>query len=463
MGVADDDAPVDVIGLLRTLPGPEHQTRLDPGVDEQLASGRVLRATYTKPYEAHAPMAPSAAVGLADGDEIRVWTHSQGPYPLRAELATLLGMDEERVVVVHTEGPGAYGMNGADDAGALAALAALAMPGEPVRFQHSMDDEFGWDPYGSAMAADVEASVGDDGRILAYRHRSWTDAHYSRPDGTGNRLLVAWLGDGAIGRSWAGPHEGGWRNSLPLYDMGAVDAMTRHVPGPLRTGSLRSLGAYMQIFVIESFMDELAEFAGQDPVAFRLAHLRDERARHVVEVAARKAGWVSHVGPSGRGLGIAFGRYKDSKGYAAQAVEVDVDPEAGTFTVKRVVVVCDAGTVINPDGLRNQLEGATLQSLSRCLGEELSVTTRGVKERNLSVYPVIRFGNVPHLEVILIDRPGYPPLGAGESATPPLAAAVANAVDDAVGIRLREMPFTPARLERRLLEMDEQEMARVRL
>lgn len=183
----------------------------------------------------------------------------------------------------------------------------------------------------------------------------------------------------------------------------------------------------------------------------------------MLEVAAEKAGWDSHVGPSERGLGIAFGRYKDSKGYAAQVVEVEVDPEAGSFAVTRVIVVCDAGTVINPDGLRNQLEGATLQSLSRCLGEELSVTTRGVKERNLSAYPVIRFRNVPRLEVILIDRPGYPPLGIGESATPPLAAAVANAIDDAVGIRLRELPFTPARLERRLLEMDEQEMARVRL
>ncbi|MPZ72910.1 MAG: molybdopterin-dependent oxidoreductase [Nitriliruptorales bacterium] len=457
------DEPVDVLSLLRTLDGDDHQTRLDDGIGEAFAAGRTHKATYSKPYEAHAPMSPSASIGMADGDRLRIWTHSQSPYPLRAELAVLFERDEDAVVVVHVEGPGAYGMNGADDAAALAALAAFAVPGEPVRFQHSMDDEFGWDPYGSAMVADLEASLDENGRIVGYRHRSWTDTHYARPDGNGDRLLVQWLGERGPGRPRFGGHEGGWRNTVPLYDVGARDIVTRHVRGPLRTGSLRSLGSYMHVFEIESFMDELAELAGQDPVAFRLAHLDDERGRHVLEVAAQTAGWEPHVGPSGRGQGVAFARYKDVKGYAAQVVDVRVDPESGTFTVTRVVVVCDAGTVINPDGLRNQLEGATIQSLSRCLGESLTVTTRGVKERNLSDYPLIGFSGIPRLEVVLVDRPGYPPLGTGESATPPLAAAVANAIDDALGVRLRNLPLTAASLERRLLELSEAEMARVRL
>ena len=457
------ERPVDAVALLRGLEGEDHQTRLDAGVAERLAAGRTHSATYTKPYEAHAPMSPSAAVALSDGETLRVWSHTQSPYPLRAELAALFGRDEDSVVVTHVEGPGAYGMNGADDAGALAALAALALPGTAVRYQHSMDDEFGWDPYGSAMIGDLEAAVDGDGRIAAYRHRSWTDSHYARPNGSGNRLAVAWLRDGGQGRPGFGGHEGGWRNSVPLYNVGLRDIATRHVRGPLRTGSLRSLGSYMHVFEIESFMDELAEVAGQDPVAFRLAHLDDERARHVIEVAAETAGWHPHVGPSGRGQGVAFARYKDAKGYAAQVVDVDIDPETGSFAVTRVVVVCDAGTVINADGLRNQLEGATIQSLSRCLGEALTLTTRGVRERNLSAYPVIRFSAIPRLDVVLVHRPGSPPLGTGESATPPLAAAVANAIDDAIGVRLRDLPFTPARLERRMLDLTPEEMARVRL
>lgn len=461
--IPEDDELVDVQSMLRERPGVEHRTLVSSDVDERLETTRSVRASYFKPYEAHAPMAGSAAVAVVTGQQLQVWTHSQSPYPLRRELSALLGRDEQHVVVHHREGPGCYGMNCADDAAALAALAACAEPGVPVRFQLSISDEFGWEPYGPAMLIDLEASLDESGRIQGWRHRSRTDTHYSRPEGVGDRLLVSWLREGGSGRSWGREHEGGWRNSVPPYEVGVVDAMTYHVRGPLRTGPLRSLGSYAHVFAVESFMDELAELAGEDPLAFRLAHLPDERARRVLQMAGERLGWAPHVGPSGRGLGVAFARYKDSKAYAAHAVQVHVDPTSGAFTVERIVVVCDAGTVIAADGLRNQLEGATLQSLSRALNEELHVSDSGVRERDLASYRVLRFPDVPPVEVTLVDRPGEPPLGAGESATPTLAPAVANAIDDAVGIRLRTLPLTPASLERRLLEMDESEMARVRV
>jgi nicotinate dehydrogenase subunit B len=457
-----EDHP-NVTELLRSLPSEPYTARTDEGVDAALAASRTFTASFDKPYEAHAPMSPSASLAHATDEGLRVWSQTQSPFPLRNEIATLTGLEPEKVIVEHVDGPGCYGMSGADDASAIAAIAALALPGVPVRYQHSIDDEFGWDPHGSGMASDLTAGLDAEGRIAAFRSRTWTDDHLSRPDGRGDRLLPAWLREDAKERPWNGPHEGGARDTVPYYDLAAVDAVSNYIRGPLRTGALRSLGSYFNVFALESFMDELAEAAGKDPVAFRLEHLSDPRARRVIEVAAERSGWTPRVGPSGRGLGIAFARYKAIKTYAAQAVEVDFDPERGTFEVKRIWVVADAGTVVDPEGLRHQLEGATLQSLSRAIHEELHLAKGTIRERDLSSYPVIRFPEVPPIDVAIIDRTGFPPLGAGESGTPALAAALANAIDDAVGIRIRQLPITPARIESRLLSMDETEMGRVRL
>jgi nicotinate dehydrogenase subunit B len=458
----------DVQSLLRPLPSQPFVARHDPAIypdlDQAQASARTChRATFTKPYEAHGPMGPSAAVALDDGDRLHIWSHTQGVYPLRRELAALLQLAEDRIVVEHVDGPGCYGMDGADDAAALAAIAARATPGRPVRFQLSMEDELSWDPYGPAMLADLDASLDADGRIVTWRHHAVTDAHGPRPDGTGDRLLASWLQAGGVTRPWAGPGEPGARNAVPPYDIPAVDVVAHHVRGPLRTGPLRSLGSYLNVFAAESFVDELAERAGQDPLAFRLAHLTDSRARRVLQVAAERAGWEPHVGPSGRGLGLAFARYKDTKAYAAQVAEVDVDVETGEITVRRMVVAADAGTIVNADGLRNQLEGGTIQGLSRAMHEQVGFGDDGVTTRDWTTYPVLRFRHVPRIEVVMVDRPGSPPLGAGESATPPVPAALANAIDDAVGIRLRDLPLTPARLRQRLYDMDEDEAQRVRL
>jgi nicotinate dehydrogenase subunit B len=378
-------------------------------------------------------------------------------------LATFLAVEESRLTVRHADGPGCYGHNAADDAAALAAVAARAVPGCPVRFQFSVEDEFAWEPYGSAMLADLEASLDQSGHIIGWRHRTLTDTHSARPRGQGNALFPSWLRQAALPRPWAGPGEGGARNIVPLYDLPAVEAIADHVRTPLRTSSLRSLGAFFNVFAIESFMDELAEVAGRDPLAFRLQHLPDDRARAVLETAAEIAGWTPHVGPSGRGQGLALARYKGDKAYVAQVVDAEIDPDSGQTRVHRVVVVCDAGVVVNPDGLRNQLEGGTIQGLSRALHEELIVDGRGIHSRNWPTYPVLRFGQVPEVDVVLLDRSAYPPLGAGEAATPPAPAALANAIDDQIGVRLRTLPFTPERARQRLMDMSEEEVGRVLL
>lgn len=454
----------DTERLLRSLPGQEHVRRRDDGVDEGLGGAtRRHAASYTKPYQAHGPMGPSAAVAIEDGGTLRIWTHSQGIYPLRRELAALLGRDESSVILEHADGPGCYGLTCADDVAAFAAYAAAAVPGRPVHLQLSTQDEFAWDPHGPGMVADLEAGLDGDGAIAAWRHRGISDAHSTRPNGDGDRLVAAWVGDARLPRPWVGLGEPGVRNAEPLYDLGAAEITNDEVRGPLRTGPLRSLGAFFNLFAIESFVDELAEIAGRDPVAFRLAHLRDERAAAVLEAAAAEVGWEPHVGPSGRGLGVALGRYKDTKGYGAVVAEVTVDQEAGTFEVVRLVTVCDAGAVVNADGLRNQLEGGVLQGLSRTLYEELHLADEGTSERDWTTYGRLRFDRLPRLETVILDRPDHPPLGAGEVSTPLVPAAVANALDDVLGVRLRALPLTPESLQRRLLDLDEAEMERVRL
>lgn len=458
------DVPDDLEAMLRALPAQEYRARVDPCVEEALDRGRRrLAATYFRPFQAHAAMAPSCAVALDDGEHLTVWTHSQGVHQLRRELAALLGDDESRIVVRHGDGPGCYGHNAADDAAALAAVAAKAVPGRHVRFAFTVDDEFAWEPYGSAMVADLEASLDEEGCILAWRHAARTDTHSSRPNGDGDRLFPSWLREAAADRPLLPPNEPGTRNAVPLYDLPDVEAVANFVDTPLRTSALRSLGAFLNVFAAESFMDELAEAAGRDPVAFRLDHLTDERARAVLEAAAEAAEWEAHVGPSGRGQGVAVCRYKDSKAYVGMVIDAEIDPEAGDITVKRVIAACDAGVVVNADGLLNQLEGGILQGLSRSLYEEVAVDAKGVHSRNWPTYPVLRFGAVPAVEIVLIDRPGCPPVGAGEVTTPPTPAALANAIDDRIGIRLRSLPFTPERTRQRLMDMTEAEIERVLL
>jgi nicotinate dehydrogenase subunit B len=454
----------DTEALLRSLePVEESVRRRDDDVDEQLSSGTHHRATYVRPYQAHGPMSPSAAVAVERDGHLHVWSHTQGIYPLRRELAALLGRDEASITLEHHDGPGCYGQTASDDAAAFAAIATGLVGGRPVRLQLSIADEFTWDPHGPGSVMDLEGSIGEDGRMSALRFRTVTDSHSARANGDGDRLVAAWLGPDRMPRRRGRSGEPGMRNALPLYDIPAMDISAAEVFAPLRIGPLRSLGAFPNVFAIESFVDELAELAGEDPVEFRLRHLTDERAIDVLRAVAEGAGWEPHVGPSGRGMGVALARYKDTKGYAAAIAEVEVDAEQGTFRVTRMRLACDAGAIVNPDGLRNQLEGGIVQGLSRTLHEELHLTEGGVREQDWTSYRTLRFDELPSIEVTMLDRRDHPPLGAGEVSTPLVPAAVANAIDDAIGIRLRTLPLTPERLQQRLLDMDEDEMQRVLL
>ncbi|HKU14112.1 MAG TPA: molybdopterin cofactor-binding domain-containing protein [Steroidobacteraceae bacterium] len=409
-------------------------------------SAKALEATFRRSYQMHASMGPSCAVAQSKDGVMTVWTHTQGVFPLRGAIAQLLGVDQERVRCIHTEGAGCYGHNGADDAAADAALIAAALPGRPVRVQWMREQEHTWEPYGSAMVTKVRATV-QDGRVASWQYDVWSSTHSTRPSGNAGNLLA--------GQHIAKPHPqpppraiplpdgGGDRNAIPLYTFANAKVVHHFIPAmPLRVSSLRSLGAYMNVFTTESVMEELAGEAGVDPVEFRLRHLDDPRARAVVELAAEKFGWTRRAQAPGRGCGFAYARYKNQSTYAAMAVEASVDRSTGAIELIRAVAAVDCGQAVNPDGIRNQIEGGFVQAASWTLFEAVSFDRSRITSRDWSSYPILRFSAAPQsLDVHVIDRPGQPFLGAGEGAQGPAAAAIGNAVAAAAGQRIRELPL----------------------
>jgi len=419
---------------------------LEPPPPEAVAT---LHARFERPYHMHASMAPSAAMAHLDGDLLTVWSHSQGPYQLRASVAEALERDTESVRVIHAPGAGCYGHNGADDAGFDAALVACAIPGTPIMMKYTRADEHGWEPYGSAMVADLHGSVDANGRIVAWSHENFSDTHVTRPQpGPGGRggprLISARLRANPLTPPPAVPamgnHVGIHRNQDPLYDLPAGKRIVKNLVRdlPLRTSSLRGLGALVNVLAIESFMDELAEAAGADPVAFRLRHLSDARGRAVIEAAAEKMNGWARIDDRGRGL--AFARYKNDMAYAAIAIELSVD-DAAVVHLHRAVIAADTGDIIDPQGVVSQLEGGLLQAASLTLHEKVRYDAYGITSRDWETYPILGFDNIPAIETILIERPGDPFLGVGEATTGPTAGAIANAIYDAVGLRLRRLPF----------------------
>jgi nicotinate dehydrogenase subunit B len=424
-------------------------------IDKRTSAGggsektHTIRQQYTRPYIAHGSIAPSCAMAQWTGDRVRIWTHSQGVYLLRNDLALVLKLPLENITVEHMEGAGCYGHNAADDVALDAALLAKAAGGRPVRVQWTREDEMSHAPFGAAMAIEIEADLDAQGEIVDWRHSIWSNGHAARP---GRAALPALLAGTELAtpfpRTISGnPPQanggGGDRNSIPLYDFPAWQIEShRLLTMPIRTSALRTLGAQGNIFAIESFLDELTAASGEDPVAFRLRHLRDPRAQDVIRSVARRANWKPEK-TAGIGYGLGFGRYKNTGAYCAVIAEIE---GAEDISVKRLTIAVDVGEAINPDGVINQIEGGAIQATSWVLKERVRFDKERITSTTWTTYPILRFSEVPEVSVELIQRPDADPLGAGEAAHGPVTAAIANAVFDALGVRVRNLPLTRERL-----------------
>jgi len=395
-----------------------------------------FKAEYRKPFICHASIGPSCAVAQMKGDTLHVWSHSQGIYNLRKEIALVLRMPEEKVVVQHAEGAGCYGHNGADDVALDAALIARLSKGGPVRLQWTREDEFAWEPYGPAMLVAVEASLDEQGQIVSWRHDLWSNGHTHRPGRANQPVLIA---AAEIAQPFERgpavdpplPAGGAQRNAVPGYEFPDHKVTMHYVrEAPVHGSSLRSLGAFGNVFAIESFMDELAD---GDPVGFRLKHLKDPRGRAVLEEAVRKAGVFKKA--EGRGRGIAYARYKNVGAYCAVVAEVEAT--GAELKVTRLVAAVDVGLPVNPDGVVNQIDGGCVQATSWALKEEWRPGAVSWED-----YPILRFSDAPPVEVSIV-KSTQPSLGAGECTMGPVVAAIANALHDALGVRVRKLPFTP--------------------
>jgi nicotinate dehydrogenase subunit B len=453
-----------------------------PTIDQSLGAppaaalaGVRREASFTRMHIAHASIGPSCGLAQYRDGRLEVWTHSQGVFPLKAALARALKLDPAAITVHHAQGPGCYGHNGADDAAADAATIALMRPGAPVRVRWRREEEFGWEPVSPAMVVSVQAALDVAGRPADWTTEIWSGRHGSRPGGGGNLLAAEALPDPPpppVPREAGSDGVGaGTRNGMPLYAF-AQKRIVHHLVAetPVRTSSLRGLGATVNVFAIESFVDELAAAAGEDPVAYRLAQLQNPRARAVIEKVAAMSGWqpnplpnpppqvgegrVGAIGSSGnepaRGRGIGFAQYKNMAAYCAVVAEVEVDE---AVRVTRVWCAADAGMVISPDGATNQLEGGIVQGVSWALKEAVRLDQAGIASRDWEGYPVIKFSEVPQIDVALLGaHTDNPPLGIGEAAGGPTVAAIGNAVAQALGARLRDLPMTRDRVMAALLQ-----------
>jgi nicotinate dehydrogenase subunit B len=440
--------------LLHVITGLPSKDSVIFEVSNPAVSGqRTLEATYTRPYQSHGSIGPSCAVAQLNNDVMTVWTHTQGVYPDRQGVAEMLRVPPAKVRLIHVEGSGCYGHNGADDAAADAALIARELPGIPVRVQWMREQEHGWEPYGPAMVTKLKASLDNSGAIASWNFEVWSNTHSMRPGGGGCMLAAQHMANPLPipePKPLPLPEGGGDRNAIPIYKFPNAHIVHHFIPSmPVRISAMRALGAYHNVFSIESFMSELAELAGADPVEFRLKHLDDPRARDVVEKAAKEFGWQKgQKAPQDHGYGFAFARYKNLAAYCAIASEVEINRETGRPRLVRAVAAVDSGQVVNPDGIANQVEGAILQSMSWTLYEAVTFDDVRITSIDWQTYPILRFDAVPEkVDVHIINRPGQPFLGSGETGQGPAAASVANAVANAAGKRLRDLPLTRLKIK----------------
>ena len=440
------ESPQDLLALpatTRTIAQAIAQTIAPTGAAPAVA--RTLQARYTKPWIAHASIAPSCALAVWHGDGLTVWSHSQGIFNLRRDLALAFGMAAAAVTVHHVEGAGCYGHNGADDVAFDAAWLARAVPGQTVRLLWSRADELSQAPFGPAMVVDLQAGLDAAGGIVHWQHAVRSPGHSRRP---GRSATPALLGAWQVADAAAVPPSidmplatggGAERNAVPGYDFASVRVLCHSVVTQRRSSALRGLGAYANVYAAESFIDEIAHATGTDPLALRRRHLQhDPRALAVLDAAAQRAGYRQLALDAGReegaGMGLAVARYKGSGAWCAVVAEVLA---GATLQVRRLTIAVDVGRVINPDGVRNQIEGGAIQSTSWTLKEAAQASHPSWDD-----YPILRFSEVPAVDVLLMPSDA-PSLGAGEAAIGPTAAAIANALFDALGVRVRDLPLTP--------------------
>jgi nicotinate dehydrogenase subunit B len=448
-------------------------------VDEKLASAaRVVKATYRYPYQMHGSVGSSCAVGDVKDGKATIWSATQAVYPLKNSMAMLLGLKAENVRVVFRMGSGCYGINGADTVSYDAALLSQAVD-KPVRVQLTRKDEMAWENYGFAFVIDQRAGLDAGGAIITWDHESWAPMLGGRPgsNNPGNVItgFLAGFQPAAFTARTPAPDPTDFSNgsnAAPSYVTGCVGGrcegtgavtsqrvLTHNVKSLFWTGPLRSPARLQNTFAHESFMDEIATLVKADPVDYRLRHLRDPRLTEVVKSVAKAANWETRPSPrpSIRRTGVAAGRgvscvlYEGDNGYCAMVAEVEVNQDTGEITVMRLVIASDCGPISNPDGLRNQLEGGALHGLSRTLLEEVKWDDQKVASIDWSTYPLLFLdANVPKIETVLINRSDGSTMGAGETATTVTAAAIANAVFDATGARVRQIPFTRERVKTEL-------------
>jgi nicotinate dehydrogenase subunit B len=417
-----------------------------------------LQRRYSRPYIAHASIGPACALAQSDAQGLQVWSHSQGVFNLRHQIAQALQRPSDQVRVQHASGAGCYGHNGADDVAFDAAFIAHTW-GLNVRLQWSREDEMTVSPMGAASVVDIQASVNQAGHITQWQTQVWSPTHLNRPGwGDGIQLLGAWSAfedcHPPTPKDVPLPTGGGLRNAVPAYDVGQLSVEQHFIASsPVRVSALRSLGAHANVFAIESLMDELSDAAGIDPVTFRLKHLSDPRARHVIETVARQANWQARgAAGSGHGYGLGYARYKNKAGYCALIAHVEV---AERVKVHQIWGCVDAGAIVHPDGLLNQIEGGILQAMSWSLHESVRWNDQGIASHGWENYPVLSFNDVPQLDIQLVDAAMHPSLGSGEVATGPCAAALGNAVAHALGIRARHLPLNAERLMQAIDEHDD--------
>lgn len=408
-----------------------------------------LQGRYSRPFIAHASIGPACGLAVEKDGILTVWSHTQGPHNLRNSIAKGLRQEVQTVNLVHMHGAGCYGHNGADDVAFDAAYIAK-VTGLPIRVQWSREEELAASPFGSPGAIEFTVGLDQHGKILNWQSEVWSPTHIHRPNHLGKlNLLGAWMIDPPHPvdetKDNPLPQGGGLRNSVTLYDVDYQQVRHHMIPlAPLRTSALRGLGAYLNVFAMESFMDEIAAQLGEDSLDFRKKHLTDPRSLQLLERLAIMAKWSERsMLPEGSGLGMGFARYKNSGAYCGVMVQLRAEEK---IYIDHVWAVCDAGEVVNPDGLINQLEGGIIQSISWTLKEMVTWDTQGVTSINWDTYPILNFDEVPEVTTELLNQPGKPSLGGGEASAGPTAAAIANALVQALGVRARHLPLTPERI-----------------